>query len=322
MSSSHSYDTYFYWSIIPPFVGSGIVLLGVVVLIKVSAILKCNRCRSSQYFVNPLFHVVKVIFGDHINKTKGSQKFTFYRYEVSLLQIFMFSTITLMVFGPTFMSFWVSFIANETFVCDPQLDCFLRDPSTFDVFSSEPLDNCTSYDSTNGTVVCLEFIFDLSKGFSSAVGYMSVAVVYCRLYTFIMIWLQEFCSDKCQKNCTRCVFWIIPVIIIPVISVFIFILSGLVPFFSDVVLKTNKSIIIFYAYMISFAYIGPMAGLYVSVLVGGARKVRTIGARKVKTRGVRNVRTSNNAQVTGEKENPLLGASVNRSNYTNLPQDT
>ena len=112
--------------------------------------------------------------------------------------------------------------------------------------------------------------------------------------------------------------------ITPVITFYASAIIGfcVVPFFSDVVLKTNKSTIIFYAYMISFVYIGPMAGVYVSVLLRGARKVRTGEARKVKTRGVRNVTTSNNAQVTSEEENPLLGASVNRTNYTNLPQDT
>ena len=286
--------------------GSGIVILGVLILMKVSAMRKCNRYRSSQYLVDPLFHFVKVIFGDRINKKEGSQKFIFYNYEISSLQIFMLSTNTLMVFGPTFMSFWVSFIVNETFVCDPQLDCFLHYPSTHFFPSSKRLDNCTSYDSTSGTVVCFQFVFDLTEGFSSAVGFMGVAVVYCRLYTFIMIWLQEFCSNKCQMNCAKYVSIIMQAVIgIPIITVFIIIFVRAVPFFSDVVFRTNRSTIIFYAYSFSFAYIGPLTGIYVSGLVRGARKV-----------------TSNNAQITNKGAKPLLGASGNQSNYTNLPQDT
>ena len=234
----------------------------------------------------------------------NSQKFTLYGYEISLLQVVSLSTITIMILLPTFMSFWVSFIANETFVCDPQLDCFLRDPSTLIVSSSEPLDNCTSYDSNNGTVVCFEFTFDLTKGFSSAVGYMGVAVVYCRLYTLVLIWLQEFCSHKYQ-DCIRCVS-IIMQIVIAIIFILIVIVIGKVPFFRDVVLKTNKSTIIYLAYMFSFAYMGPLAGFYVTFVSRGARKVTT----------------SNNTPVTSEEENPLLDASVNQSNYTNLPQNT
>ena len=116
MTSSHSYDTYNSWSVVPPFVASGIVFLGLAVLIIVTLIRKCNlcaMCRCSQYFVDPLFHFVRVTFGDHIEKMEGSKKFTFYCYEMSPLQIFMLSTITLMILWPTFMSFWGSFIANK-----------------------------------------------------------------------------------------------------------------------------------------------------------------------------------------------------------------
>ena len=199
------------------------------------------------------------------------------------------------------LSFWASFIVNETVVCDPQLDCFLHHPSTHIVFSSKRLDDCTSYDSTSGTVVCFQFVFDLTKGFSSAVGFMGVAVVYCRLYTFIMIWLWEFCSDKCQRNCTICVS-----LIMGLVTTFIYLLINIVvnfvPFFSDVLFKTNKSTIIYFTYTFSFFYIGPMAGGYVTEI-----------------KGARKAGTSNNPRVTSEEEN---GASVNWSNYTYLPQDT
>ena len=164
------------------------------------------------------------------------------------------------------MSFWSSFVAEETFGCNPQLDCFLRDQSTFDVPSSEPLDNCTSYDSTNGTVVCFEFVFDLTRGFSSAVGFMGVAVVYCRLYIYVMLWLREFCSNKCQMDCTNCASLIMQ-IVISIILFLIIIVVGAVPFFKDVVFKTNKSRIIYFAYMSSFLYNGPLAGVFVTYIL-------------------------------------------------------
>ena len=274
--------------------------LGAIVLKTVYIIHISNRCRSSQYFVGPLFHFVKVTFGDRIKKIEGSQKFTFYNHEISPFGIFHLSPITLMILGPTFVSFWVLFLVNETFVCDPQLDCFLRDPSTLIVFSSEPLDNCTSsYDSTNGTVVCFQFIFDLTKGFSSAVGFMAVAVVYCRLYISIMIWLQKFGRNKYQMTISY-----IMHIVITIIFVLIIIVVIEAPFFRDVVFKTFKSTTIFITYWISFAFMGLFAGIFVNAVIAKA------------------VKTSNNAQVTSEEENRFLGASVYRSNYTNLPQDT
>ena len=293
MSSGHSYETYENWSVSPPFVAG---VLGAFVLITVTLIHKCNQGRSSQYSVDLLFHFAKVTFGDRIKKEHTTQKFTFYSREISSLQISFLSTITLMVLQTTFFSFWISFLFNETFVCDPQLDCFLRDPSSLIVLSSEPLDNCTSYDGTNGTVVCFQFIFDLSKGFSSAVGFMAVAVVYCRLYISIMIWLQKFCSNKYQMYIMH--------IVIGLIILSIIIVVFAVPFFSDVVFKTFKSETIFITYLLSFGYIGPFAGVFVNTVIAKA------------------VTTSNNAQVKTEEEKRFLGASVNRSNYTNLPQDT
>ena len=211
-------------------------------------------------------------------------------------QIFIVSSVTLLILVAGLMSFWISFIVNETFVCDPQLDCFLRDPSTLIVFSSEPLDNCTSYDSTNGTVVCFEFIFDLSKGFSSAVGFIGVAVGCCRLYIYIMIWLWKFFNKK---------FWIICIMHIVIMNIFIliFIVVYAIPFLSDAVFKTNKSTVIFIAYLSTFGYFGPMVGGYVFIFLIIAKDPTT----------------SNNPQVTSEEEN---GVSVNQLNNTNLPQET
>ena len=318
MTSSHSFDTYFYWSVGPPLVASGIMVLVIAVFVIFFLIqfvihtCKCNlgsicTCRCNQYFVDPFFYFVKVIFRKHIKKMEDSQNFTLYRYEISPWQIIMLSTITLMVVSQTVMSFWVSFIANETFVCDPQLDCFLRDPSTQIVFSSKPLDNCTSYDSTNGTVVCFQFVFDLTEGFSSAVGFMGVSVIYCRLYTLVLIWLREFGERQVFTN-TRFkeVFIMLVSLIIhimtAVIAIYIIIAVNTISFLSDVVFKTNKSIFIFYAYFFSFAYIGPLAGFYIAFVLRKARKVAT-------------------SKVTSEEENHLLGASIDRSNYTNI-QDT
>ena len=242
MTSNHSYDTYTYWSFVPLFVGSCIIILVWFVLITVPAICKYNQCRNSQYFVGPLLFFVKVTFGDHIKKEEGTWKYTFYHYEISLVQIIILSSVTLLILWATFMSFWISFIANETFVCGPQLDCFLRDPSTHYVLSSEPLDNCTSYDSTNGAMVFFEFIFDLSKGFSSAVGFMGVAVVYCRLYIHVSMMIQLW-SKKYQMA------HYIMHIVIAFIFILTFFVVLAVPFFSDVVFKTTKSITIFMAYL-------------------------------------------------------------------------
>ena len=251
---------------------SAIILLCIVVAIMevFFSICKCNRCRFSEYFVDPLFHFVRVTFGDHIKKKEGSQKYTFYHYEISSWQIIILSTVTLMLLLPTFMSFWVSFIANETFVCDPQLDCFLRYPSTHIVSSSEPLDDCTSYDGTDSTVICFQFVFDFTKGFFYALCFIVVALIYCRMCAYVLIWFRELFS-KYQKvlHCNMSVLLSFIMEILTFIFALIVIVMYIVSFLSNMVFQTG---IIFWVYVFSFVYIGPLA---IVIVLGGAKKVTT-----------------------------------------------
>lgn len=270
MTISHGYDTYQKWTFIPPLVSSCITLAFLTLLIVASAILKCDQlavCSRGDYSVDSYLRLVKVTFGKHIKKIED--KFFFYCYEISKLQIIMLATITVVIFMTTFMSFWVSFIVQETFGCDPQLDCFIRDPSTHDVFSKEPLDNCT-YDSTNGTVVCFQFAFDFSGGFSAAVGFMGVAVVYCRMYIYVLIWFRELCECRTSKN-VYTVF--VSVVMYTVTALITFGIVSVIRSVSDVLFMTNKSKILYFSYFITFGYIGPFAGFYIAFVLRGAKKI-------------------------------------------------
>lgn len=281
MSSGHSYDTYNDVIAVPLWLQSVITVLGVIIILVtvLVTLFACEYENFVQYVVNPLFRFARVTFGDFIkenDKADDSEgllddKFIFYDYIVSSWHIGILSSVTSVVLGPTFMSFWVSFIADETLGCDPELDCFIRDASTHEVSSSEPLNNCTSYDSTNGTVVCFEFVFDLTRGFSSAVGFLGVAVLYCRMYVYILIWLREICNDKCQEDCTKSVSIIMQAVVSIIVFLIIIIVSA-VPFFRGVVFKTTKSSFIFIAYIFSFLYCGPVAGFFVTYVLRGAKK--------------------------------------------------
>ena len=264
MTSGHTYDTYYNWSVVPLFVGSGIALFSIFITAIVS-IYDCSHFL--QYIANLLFCFAKATFGDNIKK-EDSNKFTFYCYKISLIHLFLLSTITCVILWLSFMSFWVSFIVNETFVCDPQLDCFVRDPSTHIVFSSEPLDDCTSYDSTNGTVVCFQFVVDLTKGFF-ALCFFVVAVIFCRLCVHILIWFREICSKYQKVRCNMSVILSFIMEILTFIFALIVIVLFIVSFFSNMVFQTG---IIFWVYIFSFVYIGPLATI---VVVGGAKKDTT-----------------------------------------------
>ena len=270
MTHSHSFHTYNNWSVIPPLIAGGITLYSVSLILMISRMF--NRCYKypTCQDVDSFFSLVKATFGKYIEKIKGTQKFTFYRYEISPRQIIMLSTVTVVILGPTFMSFWVSFLVDETLVCDPKLDCFLRDPSTHLFPSSERLDNCTSsYDGTNGTVVCFQFVFDFKGGFAAAVGFMGVAVVYCRMYIYAMIRFRECCGYQTMGACTMAVSIMMHTVALALAGWIFHVITSV----SDVVYKTNKSTILFLAYFISFVYIGPFAGVYIAFVLRGAIKI-------------------------------------------------
>lgn len=159
------------------------------------------------------------------------------------------------------MSFWASFLVDETFACDPQLDCFLREPSTFLVFSSKRLDNCTSYNGTNSTVVCFTFSFNFNNGFSSAVGFIGVAVVYCRLCVSLLIYSWELPQKKNHNreqkcNCSCFCSWFLVLFTITVLISFA-IVTSIVIIKADR-LKTNESILLNISYCLCYLYVGPL----------------------------------------------------------------
>ena len=262
MSGGHSFDTYYDWMVFPLWLAAGILVFGVLGILIIGLIGICSH--STENVVNLLFHFARVTFGNCLKK-KDSNRFTFYYFEVPSYFIVGLSMITAVILGTTFLSFWLSFIVNETFVCDPQLDCFLRDPLTYLVPSSERLDNCTSYDSTNinGTVVCYEFIFDLTKGFSSAVGFMGVAVAYCRSYVFMLILVEKFCCKCCTKYVSVAMQLAICLITLSIVGV-----VSTVRYFSAILFKSYTSKIIFIVYMVTFILTGPLAGSGRSYYIG------------------------------------------------------
>ena len=263
MTSGYSYDTYYNWTIVRLFLGSGIALFSIFITAMVT-IYNCSHFL--QYMANPLFCFAIATFGDNIKK-EDSNKFTFYCYKISLIHLFFLSTITCVILWLSFMSFWVSFIFNETFGCDPQLDCFIYDPLTHIVSSSEPLDNCTS---SNGTVVCFKFVFDFTKGFFFALCFIVVALIYCRLCANVLIWFRELFS-KYQKvvHCNMSVLLSFIMEILTFIFALIVIIVYIVSFLSNMVFQTS---IIFWVYVFSFVYIGPLA---IAIVLGGAEKVTT-----------------------------------------------
>ena len=169
--------------------------------------------------------------------------------------MFLLSTINSVVLWLAFVSFWASFLVDETFACDPQLDCFLRDPSSLIVSSSKRLDNCTSYDRTSATVVCFRFALNFNKGFSSAVGFIGVAVTYNKICISLLIFFWELPQRKEQNIIWKVFSWF--GVVFAIFAPIVFAIATIIVLKADTV-KTNESTFLNFSYCVCFIYVGPL----------------------------------------------------------------
>ena len=260
MGDGHSIDTYKNWNVFAPFAVT--ILIGLPVGVASGLY---PWLRKYERYTNLLLEYSKIVFRDAL-KREDLHRISLHGYTFSENNLLVFCFITVSLMSCVFISFWATFLIEETFVCDLQLDCFfINYSSTFaDLHSSQlqRVDDCSSVDD-NSTVICYQFVLDLTGGFASAVGFLTVAVYYVRVYMYILVWFREIYSSPISsvwmKRCS--LVGCMSVLITPIfISVIIFIMVFSVPFFRNALFQTDEAILKFSAYWTCFVYGGPIAG--------------------------------------------------------------
>ena len=280
MNTGYSYSTYMRWDLWVPVTVSLLVIILTVLLIKTSILwFKCFS--GGKPFLSLAYHFTKLVLRDSLQKETSPPAMKLYDRKISPVSLTLLFTIAPAIFIPAFVSFWGSFLVEETFACDPGIDCFSRDPGSFGITDQQPLTNCT--DDKNDTIICFQFVFDYTAGFASMGGFLAVALTCLKVYGILLVWLLELVpSDrprrhgKCHFCKTLCsilaifVFFLAPVLL----AAFILIVTLLVPLFSNVIFQSNASILKFAAYWLSLAYVGPMAGGCILAAVVGTKLSR------------------------------------------------
>ena len=246
---SHSYDTYINWSI-----GFPLAIVSLMGFANIFFILLIFCLRNSA--TSFLYIYSKIVFRDALKREKKEQGYLFslHGYKIrSKWQIAQFSSISTMTLSCVFLSFWVTFLIDETAVCDPSVDCFLNYGST-----PSPIEDCDDVE-RNATVQCFEFVFAVSEGFASAIGFLAVVVAYVFILGYLLIWLIETVFDSGWDTCAgKCavVGWIGLLLFQSFLVIVINIVSLSVPLFRDVIFQTVPNRVKFHAYMFCFAYVG------------------------------------------------------------------
>ena len=287
MKVGYNLNTYTSWDFHVPYCTLIVFLLhALVIYISIAFFTYTGSHEIVKHIYNFVYLYSKAVL-------RGSLKFVHRRnsderqlllhdeYKIKQHHLLALLTCTSMVLWPVFISFWASFLIDETFVCDPLLDCFLG-KTGFEFHSEPPLDNCTNINE-NATLICFQFVFDYTGGFASAVGFLAVAVIYIRVYNSSLIWLAE-CILMARKSTvhskgSKCIILLfsycvlVVLLITPIVSsVLVITLAFKVPLFHGIILRSHESTLKFFAYCVCFFWIGPALGVYELILITKAKK--------------------------------------------------
>ena len=284
MGPGYSYNTYMNWDIWVPIGVSSLSIILTAILVITSIIwLKFYR-SSAHHFIELTYQLAKLVLRDSLQRNIEAvpPRMTLYDRRVSPIFVIVLSSLTPAVFIPAFVSFWDSFLVEETYSCDPGFDCFSLDPSSFSTKNNQqPISNCANHE--NDTVTCFQFVFDYSAGFATMGGVLVVAVVSLKLYGILLVWLVGLAPSSHRSKKGRCypcralcsilsafIFFLAPIIIAAIVFITVFLL----PLPNDIVFQSNMRIVKFAAYCLSLLFVGPVAGVCMLTAVIGSRLKR------------------------------------------------
>ena len=278
MTSGYSSSTYLNWDFWVPAGVSTLTTLFTSLTVVLSITWFKYYRSSAHHFLELTYQFAKLVMQDSLQRNVQSRppQLLLYDQAVSPVVMILLFTVTPAVFIPAFVSFWASFLVEETYACDPGLDCFYRDSSSFSIRHQQPLVNCTTSD--GDTVVCFQFVFDYVAGFASMGGFVVVAVTSLRVYGIVLVWLVGTMPSPRRDRGEKCytcralssivgvfAFFLAPVII----AVLVLITALLQPIVNDIVFQSNERVLKFATYWSCLLFTGLMAGVCTLVTVLG-----------------------------------------------------
>ena len=262
MGVGHDIGTYYKWAVlIPVSMGITVVAVAMLPLVFVYLIEKC----SCNHFTTFFFVYSKVIYRDALKIKKNPPRILFHSYEISNWHVIQFSTVISMFIFAVFVSFWSSFLLESTYTCNPTLDCFFRNSTVW--VNKKIVEDCKNIDSSV-TIVCYQFVLNATKGFSSSVGFLAVAVMYIYVYGYLVLWLMEIVlsprvASIGAKLCSA-IGWTLLIVFPLIVAVVAVVVMYSDKILAEITFKNFDSEVIFVTYWLFFVYTGPLSAVFVS----------------------------------------------------------
>ena len=87
------------------------------------------------------------------------------------------------------LAFWYIFLLQQTFTCDPGLDCFALNSGDRSPLQQRPIDNCSDFEMMNNvTTECYHYVFAFGAGLSAFGGLLKFGEILLRVLIKTLFW--------------------------------------------------------------------------------------------------------------------------------------
>ena len=265
-------------SILPIVVGVFLTLLGLLSWIGFLIYVIYKRHQREKVEVPYLMYAgVSAIFKDAIKRKTVANETVYVIMDRKISQIFIpaLSFLIPSFMSCFFVSFWEVFLIDNSYTCDPDLDCFPFDANNNTNLQDDPIANCTDFDiSDNITIICYHFAFNFTDAAGLVGGLLSLIAFVFMLLVSVLYWSLGLAGEDetAKKKCKYiCCWWLkrITLFILAISptvgSIIAVVLVYKVPAIHDA-LTERKNFWKFYAYFLTFMYLGFVFTLLVRAL--------------------------------------------------------
>jgi len=280
-ATGYSVDVYLKWGSIPILIITAVLSAGSLVLVLPNIFL--SRTGHGLLCEDIIFGVSRMMLNFEVtNDQQGNKVTIFHGRKIPAATINHLFPKAVSIWICAFTTFWIIFLVEETFGCDPRLDCFPIQDNNSELLSHTPIQNCSDYDLIdNVTIVCYSFVFRYAEGVGAAGGVLVFAALFIKMYVTTFFWVvdsQLFTEDEAiMKAIVQSLVLTSPLIIFSCISSAG--LSYLGPLFSDTIVKTWPRTVQYLSYLATLVYVGTFGANNLRKIA----KLDKLGAQKGKT---------------------------------------
>ena len=324
---AHAYSVYTHWDSVPPVVVSAIAnLLGflLVIFFVIYAIYKHYQQEKVEVPIL-MYAAVSTIFRNAIKRKTVDNETVYVIMDRKTSQGFIPALFLLIpgFISSVFMSFWEVFLIDESYTCDPGLDCFPFDANNYTNLQDDPVVNCTDFDiNDNITITCYHFAFNFTDAAGLVGGLLSLIAFVFMLLVSVLYWALDLAGEdkKAKKKCKYKCCWLLKRIVLVILtispsvgSIIAFVLVCTVPAIQDA-LTERRNFWKFNAYFVTFMYLGVVFSVLVKELYSSVPYKKPVTIANINVENSSLI-SSQNSEETSTVQNSSETQHTQRSSY-------